>query len=171
MTSNRRLFLALKSGPCKDCGQKFDPVCMQFDHVPSRGTKLGSVGLFVTKSENELLAEIAKCDIVCANCHALRTKHRGKQPSELVNQKLTWKDPEYRLRHSEAVRKAMARPEVKDRLRQSPVRRAQVGNQFRGSKHSDATRSRMKAAKAKTRLRKLIATFRRSVWCKMLLDG
>ena len=26
----------------------------------------------------ELLDEIAKCDVVCANCHALRTAERGR---------------------------------------------------------------------------------------------
>ena len=50
---------------------------MQWDHRP--GTeKLGEIGGdFRTRTRLEILAEIAKCDLVCANCHAIRTFDRG----------------------------------------------------------------------------------------------
>jgi hypothetical protein len=48
---------------------------MQFDHV--RGEKLFNVSYFRSKAKIDfLLAEIAKCDVVCANCHAIRTHER-----------------------------------------------------------------------------------------------
>lgn len=66
----------LKAGaPCADCGQKFHPVCMDFDHV--RGTKVKCVGaLTAGSSMKTLMDEIAKCELVCANCHRLRTWKR-----------------------------------------------------------------------------------------------
>lgn len=62
--------------PCADCRQRFPAVCMDFDHV--RGTKVGNVSGMQTASIDTLEAEIAKCDVVCANCHRLRTEARRR---------------------------------------------------------------------------------------------
>lgn len=78
-----------KNKPCYDCGGRFPPECMDFDHV--RGEKSFSVGTGRTRSQEALTLEIAKCDIVCANCHRIRTKVRGK------SRKLT-KKPRYESR-------------------------------------------------------------------------
>lgn len=62
--------------PCADCGGRFPPCCMHFDHVPERGQKLFDIG----RSDfgiAKIQAEIAKCDLVCANCHAIRTWNRN----------------------------------------------------------------------------------------------
>jgi hypothetical protein len=50
---------------------------MQWDHRP--GTqKLGEIGEdFWGRSREEVLTEIARCDLVCANCHAIRTFSRS----------------------------------------------------------------------------------------------
>lgn len=67
----------LKDVPCKDCGNKFPPCAMDFDHV--RGTKLIDVAAAVSRgwAEKRILEEIAKCEIVCANCHRIRTYGAG----------------------------------------------------------------------------------------------
>ena len=57
-----------------DCGQCFPPCAMDFDHV--RGEKVGNVGGMALASWAKLQAEIAKCEIVCANCHRQRTNKR-----------------------------------------------------------------------------------------------
>ena len=64
----------LRRRPCHDCGETFSPWVMDFDHRDPR-TKLFALaaGKALLKSRDVLLAEIAKCDIVCANCHAMRT--------------------------------------------------------------------------------------------------
>lgn len=59
--------------PCRDCGQTFPNVCMDFDHV--KGTKLCNVGQ--AKTFRQLYDEIAKCELVCANCHRIRTAARS----------------------------------------------------------------------------------------------
>lgn len=64
----------LKAQPCEDCKQTFPPVCMDFDHV--RGEKTCSVSALRTMKWERVLNEIAKCDLVCSNCHRIRTKKR-----------------------------------------------------------------------------------------------
>ena len=67
-----KLMLQLKGVPCKDCGNKFPPYCMDFDHREPKD-KLFSISGQQTCSESLFLAEVAKCDVVCANCHRIRT--------------------------------------------------------------------------------------------------
>ena len=62
-----------KDKPCADCGIKYPHYVMQFDHV--RGEKVIAIGSATARirSATALLQEIAKCDVVCGNCHAERT--------------------------------------------------------------------------------------------------
>lgn len=60
--------------PCVDCGEN-DPVVLEFDHL---GDKRFGISRGVRDKNWDLfLAEIAKCEVVCANCHRLRTAYRG----------------------------------------------------------------------------------------------
>lgn len=66
----------LKNKPCMDCGGRF-PVCvMDFDHV--RGKKKFYVTTSLRKWKT-ILKEAKKCDLVCANCHRIRTNKRRKK--------------------------------------------------------------------------------------------
>lgn len=65
----------LKGQPCVDCGGTFPSYCMDFDHV--RGSKAESVSQMQSESYITILMEIAKCELVCANCHRIRTDSRG----------------------------------------------------------------------------------------------
>ena len=61
-----------KSVPCSDCGGTFPYYVMQFDHVAD--AKVGLIREFVRRANRTLLlAELEKCEVVCANCHAIRT--------------------------------------------------------------------------------------------------
>ncbi len=64
----------LKAGPCTDCGNSYPVVCMDFDHV--RGEKLFNIGQAQHAPVDRLEAELAKCELVCANCHRIRTQSR-----------------------------------------------------------------------------------------------
>jgi hypothetical protein len=77
----RAIISAAKAHPCADCGVQYPPYVMQLDH---RGDKLFTVSSLLSSGQMKgaqrrditmemLLAEIAKCDVVCANCHAART--------------------------------------------------------------------------------------------------
>ena len=70
----RTIINELKSKPCHDCGQSFPPHVMDFDHV--RGKKRFGIAKMQNHSLEAILAEIAKCDLVCANCHRIRTRKR-----------------------------------------------------------------------------------------------
>lgn len=60
---------------CADCGFKGHPAALEFDHVS--GEKSFNIGEQVgNRSRKTLWEEIAKCDVVCANCHAIRTANR-----------------------------------------------------------------------------------------------
>lgn len=66
----------LKNKPCKDCGLEFPPECMDFDHREPEN-KLAAVSQLHNKQE--IIAEVAKCDLVCSNCHRTRTKARASR--------------------------------------------------------------------------------------------
>lgn len=72
----QRFIEEFKSRPCTDCGGIFDSCAMDFDHV--RGEKLFNVSMMLQQGcgQERILAEIAKCELVCANCHRVRTKNR-----------------------------------------------------------------------------------------------
>jgi hypothetical protein len=74
----RALVDSAKSGACMDCRRKFHPVCMDFDHR-NPASKTDSVTQLVAKRRKweVIAAEIAKCDLVCANCHRIRTAAAG----------------------------------------------------------------------------------------------
>lgn len=62
--------------PCADCKHTYDPVCMDFDHLPGY-SKVDDVASLPNRgSPNLIRAELVKCEVVCANCHRLRTKLR-----------------------------------------------------------------------------------------------
>jgi hypothetical protein len=64
----------LRRRPCVDCGAVLPPYVMDFDHRRPEEKKFAlAAGKVLLKSRHELLAETAKCDVVCANCHAIRT--------------------------------------------------------------------------------------------------
>ena len=69
----RLLFLrSIKEGEvCEDCKKAFPPCVLDFDHV--RGEKLFSIGTATARSLSSLMEELQKCEIVCANCHRVRT--------------------------------------------------------------------------------------------------
>lgn len=72
---NRAMLDELKNRPCEDCGGMFPPCCMDYDHV--RGAKLFVVGQGINRSVAQIMREIEKCDLVCANCHRVRSMNRG----------------------------------------------------------------------------------------------
>lgn len=66
-----------KAAPCTDCGQRFPAQVMEFDHLDAT-QKTDDVAALVRDRETPsvVFAEIAKCELVCANCHRIRTLYR-----------------------------------------------------------------------------------------------
>jgi hypothetical protein len=62
--------------PCVDCGQT-DIRCLEFDHV--RGEKSEEISRMLQNLPWSVIeAEIAKCEVRCANCHRIKTLERGR---------------------------------------------------------------------------------------------
>lgn len=71
----RELLISLKeASPCLDFNKKYPYYVMDFDHRLEKEFNIGSRSFHC--SEKELLEEIEKCDLVCANCHRERTHKR-----------------------------------------------------------------------------------------------
>lgn len=73
----RKAVDALKDVPCTDCGQKFPPFVMDFDHLDGYEKTDCIANLVNWSSLEKILAEMAKCEIVCSNCHRIRTWNRA----------------------------------------------------------------------------------------------
>jgi len=57
--------------------QTFPVFVMHWDHLPDF-EKVGEIGTMVTKRSREvILEELTKCELVCANCHVMRTVKRA----------------------------------------------------------------------------------------------
>lgn len=57
---------------CVDCGET-DPVVLEFDHRDGTQKEAEVARLIVQRQWAKVAAEIAKCDVRCANCHRKKT--------------------------------------------------------------------------------------------------
>ena len=67
----------LAAHPCARCGES-DPRVLEFDHI--KGNKFQSISKMVSDGHTirSVKKEIAKCQVLCANCHRKKTiKERG----------------------------------------------------------------------------------------------
>lgn len=71
--SDRINAIKLASG-CADCGYSTHPAALDFDHVGDG--KTANVSSLIGCAWDRVAAEIAKCEVVCANCHRIRTVGR-----------------------------------------------------------------------------------------------
>lgn len=65
---------ALKARPCADCGGTFPPYVMDFDHRDPATKTLNVARAIGAGLSPRLKAELASCDVVCSNCHRVRTR-------------------------------------------------------------------------------------------------
>lgn len=98
---NNRIYLAteidkLKNNPCKDCGEIYEPFCMDFDHI---GLKTDSISLMIhnTWSLEKIKKEIEKTELVCVLCHKTRTHNR----LEYSNNKIIKRNREFVLEYKQ----------------------------------------------------------------------
>jgi hypothetical protein len=76
----KALLRSSKAKPCADCGVQYPSYVMQFDHPPGqKNFTIGGKGRHA--SITKIQREIALCQVVCANCHAMRTHNRRVQGS------------------------------------------------------------------------------------------
>jgi hypothetical protein len=68
------LFEYFREHPCADCSED-DPVVLEFDPLGDKAFNIGQSLPY--RAWASILAEIAKCEVVCANCHRRRTARRA----------------------------------------------------------------------------------------------
>lgn len=64
----------IKNKPCAECGVWYPPYVMELDHLGDKEFNIGSGNRF---SMTQLMEEIDKTEVVCANCHRVRTFNRA----------------------------------------------------------------------------------------------
>lgn len=64
----------LKDVPCMDCNGVYPRYVLEFDH---REEKLYNISQMSNLGWATIKKEITKCDVICANCHAIRTYLRS----------------------------------------------------------------------------------------------
>jgi hypothetical protein len=72
-----------ESIPCTDCGGKFPSYVMEFDHIPGNVKAFTIGGSIHRMSQKTYFEELDKCELVCSNCHKIRT-HTRKARKKLV---------------------------------------------------------------------------------------
>jgi transposase len=71
---------------CADCKEDYPYWMLEFDHLPEH-EKLFTIGGRRARdfTIQQLIEEIAKCDIVCSNCHKNRTYWRQNKNGEYAD--------------------------------------------------------------------------------------
>lgn len=86
----KRTFLnKFKDVPCADCGIKYPPYVMDLDHRDWK-TKINAVSYMTSRNWSlvKIKKEAQKCDIVCANCHRIRTYRKFAEIAKVVTAEL-----------------------------------------------------------------------------------
>lgn len=74
---NKEYVNTVKSAPCTDCKNQYHPFVMDFDHTGDNKEHIISKMVATPFSLDKIKAEIAKCELVCSNCHRMRTLKRS----------------------------------------------------------------------------------------------
>jgi hypothetical protein len=61
----------LTNHPCVDCGET-DPIVLEFDHIQAETKKKDVSRMISHHSLQDVIDEISKCQVRCANCHKRR---------------------------------------------------------------------------------------------------
>jgi hypothetical protein len=74
----REIVMLEKDNPCMDCNKRYHFSVMDFDHREGEIKNSGISALMNNwkVGETGLRKELAKCDLVCSNCHRVRTYNR-----------------------------------------------------------------------------------------------
>lgn len=63
---------------CADCKERYPHYVLQFDHLPEFIKIDNPAQLYHKYNKERAWEEVRKCEVVCANCHCIRTHTRGQ---------------------------------------------------------------------------------------------
>ncbi len=68
---------------CADCKLNFPYYVLEFDHLPGYEKKFNISdmvnGSLARQARTQIIEEMSKCEVLCANCHRVRTFSRMKK--------------------------------------------------------------------------------------------
>ena len=67
-----------ESTPCTDCGRFYPFYVMDFDHIEEKKYEIARIQR-ESRSLEVIKKEISKCELVCSNCHRMRTWNRNNE--------------------------------------------------------------------------------------------
>lgn len=73
---SRKIWDIKEASGCIDCGEKYPHFMLEFDHLPGYEKINSPAYLARSYTLEKAMQEIEKCEIVCANCHKIRTWNR-----------------------------------------------------------------------------------------------
>lgn len=139
---NKRYLIELKGGKCHDCGGVFPPCCFHFDHRDVTA-KLFNLSDRMHWDLGRIKDEFEKCDLVCANCHALRTFiHKREGITKKQGDAQRGKTFSHKARTAMAEAQKGHRLSAESRAKLSASRMGQV-NTPPGWNHTEEAREKM----------------------------
>lgn len=73
-----KLINSYKDKPCMDCGIKYPPFVMDFDHIGIEKKEFNISSMRRRRMAfDKIIVEISKCEVVCSNCHRIRSNNRN----------------------------------------------------------------------------------------------
>lgn len=69
---------------CVDCKVQYPYYMLEFDHIEDN-KESGIAEMVAFASINDILDEVSKCEVVCANCHKIRTHSRKNNKTYRIN--------------------------------------------------------------------------------------
>lgn len=82
--TNKRLLAEKKANGCEDCGYNRHPSALDLDHIDpatkhvTRTGRRQNPGAMITYRTEIFVMELAKCRVLCKNCHAIHTDTQSK---------------------------------------------------------------------------------------------
>jgi len=73
--NRQKLLEYFKEHSCIKCGET-NPIVLEFDHRDEKDKKRGIATMMTSYNWETILVEIEKCDVLCANCHRIRTSQQ-----------------------------------------------------------------------------------------------
>jgi hypothetical protein len=70
--------------PCTDCKVQYPYYVTDFDHIEGNELKINTVSRLINSGNTrKVMEEIQKCELVCSNCHRIRTYNRIKDKNKI----------------------------------------------------------------------------------------
>ena len=100
LVKKEKINLIKSATPCIDCNKFYPPECLDFDHLdPIK--KINNVSTLVnsTNSLDIVLSEIRKCELICSNCHRIRTFNslKNKKIDYIFQKNINTSNPKYKI--------------------------------------------------------------------------